>query len=225
MNEQLLGAIFNAKIQFSPVEWDTIVVNQLDETTAGGIMMRCVARLPDFIQRGRKICLTGVQDAELLHESRENYQIFKNVLEEMRLRMIKYRDFPQVKFDYATLMRIQAELERAYVFGLSIAIILNINLRSTDIENVNQLEAESNVFANEILAHEGSAARYRPLGGSYMALALHSAWMGSTDPQIKTNIETVVVDYLRDFPRDKDASYTDDLEAKFWLLHPRKPFV
>ncbi|KAH8598413.1 hypothetical protein B0O99DRAFT_538505 [Bisporella sp. PMI_857] len=219
----LLGAIFDAKIHFSPIEWETIVVNQLNGATAEGIMMRCVARLPDFIQRGKRVCLTGIVDEELLHSSRENYQIFKNLLEEILLQVIKYRDFPEGVFDYATLIRVQAELQRAYVLALSIAIILNINLRSTDMENSGQLEAESNGFANEILAYEGSAAQYRPLGGSYMSMALQSAWMGSTDTEIRFNVEVVLVEYLRDFPRDKDASCTDGLEAKFWLLHPRKP--
>lgn len=215
--------MFSTNIRLSPDEWESIIINELDPTSGGGIMMGCIAKLPEFIQRGKKAWLTNTQDLRLLVDSRQNYETFKRILEAIHTQVLQYLHIPEEIDDYNTLIKLQAELQRGYVLALAIAIMLNINLRSTDPENEPVLEAEANNFAGNILAYEAYAALYRPLGGSYMTVALQAAWMGSTDPHIKTEIEAVLTDYLSDFPLDHHVKPSDGLDTKFWLLHPRKP--
>jgi hypothetical protein len=215
--------MFNTDIHLTPTEWDSIIINELDTTSGGGIMMGCVAKLPDFIQRGKKAWLTHTQDLGLLIDSRQNYETFKSIMQAIHAQVLQYLHIPEHVHNYSTLIKVQAELQRGYVLALAIAIILNINLRSTDPESEAGLQAEANDFVGDILAYEAYAAIYRPLGGSYMAVALQSAWMGSTDPHVKAEVEAVLADYLTDFPLDHYAKPSDGLEKKFWLLHPRKP--
>jgi len=49
----LFEALVNPRIRLSPEEWKTLVESELDEGTPEGQMMRCLAKAPDIMQRGR----------------------------------------------------------------------------------------------------------------------------------------------------------------------------
>ena len=193
--------------------------NQFDGVTCEGQMMRCLARVPDLMQRGRKIRGREAEDPNLLDEIRTNYGTFKTILKELskRLAVIQNLNTNEAS-ESAPVVQAHAHYLRSYALGLTFAVILNGVLSAIDNEDT-ELTLESTSFAKEILALAEPAARYRPTGASYMGLCLMAAWIGTTDYSIRSVAETALVDYQGDFPQGKGTVPIAVLEQIYEKLH------
>lgn len=168
--------------------------------------MRCLARLPDIMDRGRKLRRGDWQDSELLDDARSNYQAMLAVVGELNDRLVAVKQLmethnlgmPSLPLDYA-------QRNRFYALGLSIAIMLNCVLRAIDINDSN-LSEESAKFSRKILDLSEAASVHRPLGAAYIVLCLIAAWVGTTDYSVRSLVEKELSKYQSDFTKDESLS-------------------
>ena len=193
--------------------------NKLDGATSIGQMMRCLARLPDLIRRGTIISHGEGEDLELLGETRTFYQTCKALLGDLR------HGFEETQGPVAygasqspATVQAQAYRQSSYGLGLTIVIIFSCVLSALDIGNT-ELASERTYFSEEILALVEPAARFRPVGASYMVLCLIVAWAGTTDCSVRSLAEAALGDYQLDLPYGRAISSTLALEETFRHLH------
>jgi hypothetical protein len=210
--------VLSDKIHFSSKEWKILVENELDGSYPEGRMMCCLARLPDIIQRGKKMLRRKCQDPNLLQEARSNYQKMMAILEEFLCRKVEMQKKIETEHIRASHARmIDAHYQRTYALGLSVSIMLNCVLCAIDIED-SSLLPQAEHFAKETVGLSKAASLYRPLGSSYMVLCLMAAWGGTTDHSIRLSIEKELDHYVQDFPHGQTARIVENVEAYFQHL-------
>lgn len=104
-----------------------------------------------------------------------------------------------------------AHYQRTYGIGLAIAILFNCIFCALS-TNDNTLAAESASFARELAALARRATIYRPIGSGYLILCLAAAWGGTTDPQMRSTLESVMDDYQQDFRLHNPINIRSELE-------------
>jgi len=208
----LFEGLLNDEIRFSSSEWKILVENKLDGSTQEGQMMRCLARYPDLMQRGRSIGRGGKDHVELLEELRAHRQTLKVILTELRSRLAVVQGLiDNGNSQTALVVQTHAHYQRTYGLGLVICVIASCVLNAVDVGNT-QLVSESIYFSKELLALADSAGVYRPLGASYVVTCLVAAWVGTTDCSIKTIVERRLVEYQDDFAYRQVSIPTSELE-------------
>lgn len=120
---KLFEALFNDRICLSRKEWSILVENELDGSTPEGRMMRCLACLPDLMQRGRIALRTRSSVQMLIAEARHQYHTLKAILSELHDRLNAVQEpskdgGPQA---LARSMRLHAHYQRTYGLALSFA--------------------------------------------------------------------------------------------------------
>jgi hypothetical protein len=209
----LFEALVNPKICLSPKEWKTLVESELDEGTPEGQMMRCLAKGPNIMQRGRDSLQDQVDLDVLILETRHLYCILKGILREMEDRYNTVRD-DGIPHSTTMLTKVHAHYQRMYGLALAICLIFNCIYRALD-PACAELDIDAKVFSEKVLCLAEEAAAYRPLGAAYILLCLLTAWCGSRDEETKQLVEAAYVDYRKDFPEDFQADATSS--AKSWL--------
>lgn len=199
----LFEALVNPRIQFSPRQWKILVGNQLDEGTPEGRMMRCLAKAPDLMQRGRASLRGFVGLEVLISETRLEYRILKGILGEMEARYNSVNTVQDHGFSLLSSLPVQihAHYQRMYGLALAICLIFNCICKAID-PNGFDLNIDSERYSKEVLQLAEEAAIYRPLGASYILLCLLAAWCGSSDKKTRKLVEVAYVDYRSDFPGD-----------------------
>ncbi|KAK2760762.1 hypothetical protein FQN54_001998 [Arachnomyces sp. PD_36] len=193
----LFEGLFNDRIQLSAQEWKDLIESALDKSTSEGHMMRCLARLPVIMRRGRNTFEGDPVRIELRDELRIQYETTKLIVEELGQRwgtLGPLDDNPP-----SIALRLHSHYQRMYALGLLVGIIINCVLSAFDTDNCETLMIDSTYYAAEILALAPEATRYRPIGASYMALCLMGAWAGTDDGDLRTLIEIALNDYRSDF--------------------------
>jgi hypothetical protein len=193
----LFQGLLSNKIYLTPSEWKALVENPIDGVSLEGRMMRCLARVPDFMKRGKMVRNGEVDDLELLDEAKSNYQTVQTDLKELHDRLDEAKVSNEPLNSAFTL---HAYYERIYGIGLAVGIILNCVLSAIDNENT-ALALESERFSEEIIALSEPAKRYRPLWSSYMIMCLMAAWIGTTDSSVRLLAERALEGYQCDFPQ------------------------
>lgn len=193
-------------------EWKTLVENELDGVSHEGRMMRCLARYPSLMQRGRYISKGKQGYPELLEELSAHHRTLKAILEELHTRLTAREGITANGITQsAVAMQIHSHYQRSYGLALVVCIISNCVLNAVDVEDT-QLGAESIHFAKEILALAEDAAIYRPIGASYVRLCLVAAWVGTADCTIRKMVEKAMVEYQRDYTQGQTMIQTGELE-------------
>jgi hypothetical protein len=222
---KVVEALYNSRVSMSQRQWADLVYSPIDIDTIDGQMMKCLAHLPDLIQRGRCALKQPVLfDSVLLELQREvrnlhgNYApILKSIRE--RLERMNSRGLSQHPGPDCLEKKIHAYFTRSYGMALAVGIVLNCILIALVGTNP-QLSQESSQFSDEILALAEVVNQYRPLGASYMILCLGVAWLGATDPKVKAKTAEYLFDYQRDLRRPIAAfpsAYLELLEKRVSL--------
>ena len=86
----------------------------------------------------------------------------------------------------------------AYGMLMTMAMVLNAILRSFDRSDV-LLHSESEEFCDEALDLSKRVSQYRPLGSSYMPLALACAWAVTEDEVKRDALGDMMMEYQTDF--------------------------
>lgn len=175
--------------------------------------MRCLARVPDLMQRGRVAFEGAGTISELWEESKSVYDAMKVVLEHMRDRyMIQpgNRVFPLV-----APSKLHCHYQRTYGLALAVSIILNCVLRAFDAEDTT-LGIEAAQWSEDIIALAEDATIYRPIAASYMIICLIAAWGGSAEETMKLKAIRKLRDYIQDFSYGKEVVVsTAELDSVF----------
>lgn len=222
---QVFGGILDNSVYFSPEEWEALVVNVFDGTTFEGQMMRCLSRLPDFMQRGREILKGERVDPNLIHEARRNYETFKAGLKEIYSRLLEAEKvLPVGASELDNLVISHYYFHRLYTLSLSSAVMLNVVLGAIDVQNT-ELAVESTSFCLEILALKECAERFRPLGATYMRFALMAAWVGTANPLIRLSAERGLEEDRKVSPGNQERAATKGLDRVYQLLHLQRGWV
>lgn len=159
--------------------------------------MRCLAKLPSIMERGRYTFEGDAERVELRDELRFQYEKTKLIIEELCKRWGTLGPLDDNPTSLA--LRLHSHYQRMYALGLVIGIIMNCVLSAFDIDNTETLMLESTYYAAEILALAPAATRYRPIGAGYMTLCLTGAWAGTDDEGLRDLIEIALRDYQSDF--------------------------
>jgi hypothetical protein len=199
---KLFQALLSDSICLSSWEWKLIVENELDGDSYEGQMMRCLARVPNLMQRGRVAFGGAATISELWEETKSVDDVMQVVLEHMRDRfMIQPR---KGGFSLVAPSKLHCHFQRTYGLALAVSIILNCVLRAFDPENVT-LGIEAAQWSEEIIALAEAATIYRPIAASYMIICLIAAWGGSTNEAIKKKAIAELQDYIQDFSYGKEV--------------------
>lgn len=170
--------------------------------------MRCLAKLPDIMDRGRKLRRGDWKYSTLLHDARSNYQAMLAVVGELHDLLVAVKQPTEnntMRLSYLPL--VYAQRNRFYGLGLSIAIMLNCVLRAID-TNESDLSKDSDKFSRDILDLSEAASMHRPLGAAYMELCLIAAWVGTTDYSVRSLVEIELSKYQTGLTRDGVFSRT-----------------
>jgi hypothetical protein len=199
----LFEALCNPKISFTAKEWKRLVENELDGTTCEGQMMRCLAKAPDFMQRG-KVALQEHTDLKILRgEVTEQYLELKRILSELHERFIGFQKSPDSGGGSSKSAIVQTMMhswyQRSYGLGLAICLIFNCIMKAL-YPNDFDLEVESVDFCQRVLELAEQASIYRPCGAAYICICLIAAWCARSDEEIRGLVEAALADYLSDFP-------------------------
>lgn len=198
--------LWNDQVQFSEAQWKELVENHWDhDQRAEGVMMRCMAKMPIFVLRGRKVLRGEAVDPTLAQEVSTLYRQLLDGRAELERRLDKVEE--QISCagpDMGVLVQIRDAVMRIHSFHLAVVIIAGCllgTLTSFDPE----LQETINQCASIIYAYVPWAQKWRPLGSSYMLLSLSMAWCGSNDHELKAKLLEAYVDFISDFPADIDS--------------------
>ena len=198
-------------------QWKDLVYNQIDIDNIDGQMMKCLARLPDLMHRGRctlrSSSLPTTHLLEVQKEVRALRDSFGPTLESLRQRwndtdITIATQFPE--FIHSRSI-IHAHFSRSYGMALAVGIILNCMLAALD-GNAHEVSQASAQLSDEVLDLADAVDQYRPLGTIYMVLCLAAAWVGATNPEKKIIIEIRLVDYKTDVLGPVATHYPAGLE-------------
>ena len=106
---------------------------------------------------------------------------------------------------------------------LGMSLMTGILFNSTYIQLLGEpmgSSAESTQWSSEILRLAQIATKYHPLGSSAMIFCLHGAWIGTSDQEMKWELETLAADY-----EDVCVGNRNTLENKAALEATKKRFT
>lgn len=198
--------LWNDEIEFSESQWNELVENHWDnDQRPEGVLMRCTAKMPLYVLRGRKMLKGEAVDPTLVQEVSISY----NQLLDARATIAKKLDEWQTKIDCAgaevgVLLQIQDAIKRIDSFFLGVVIIAGCILGAVS-EFTPELQATLNRCAAGIYAYVPWCQKLRPLGSCYMLLSLSMAYTGADDPDLKYKLQEAFLDLHRDFPADADS--------------------
>lgn len=220
----LFEALVNTRISFTPEEWGRLVENELDDATPEGLMIRCLARAPNLMQRGRTALREQAGLQMLISETRHQYQILTAILSGLRDRLDA---LPELSSGDSSQFvtgrtRAHAHYQRTYGLGLAMCIIFNCVLTALGADDAG-LDTESTRFCEDVLELADKAAVYRPLGASYITLCLMAAWCGSKDEATKAAVESALLDYQTDLPGNLEETLMAHLERIYQRLSLLEP--
>lgn len=211
----------------TPLEWESLIQNELDEDSIDGQMMHCLSYCPPFIRRGRDVLRRGFYDPTLSTEVDIQYQRMRKIVAEMHARMMTVEAPAADKvIDLDALDFLHAMYQRSYGLGLFVAVILNCILAALGAAEDNELEKEVAYYNNEIVRVAHEAQRYRPLGAGYVILCLMVAFAAATDQSIRLQIINLIHDYHTDFQWSVEARIFEELgsvSGRFLICEPAQP--
>ncbi|KAL8793818.1 MAG: hypothetical protein Q9195_003543 [Heterodermia aff. obscurata] len=203
-DKQVVEALSDDRIHFTPQEWADLVVLHLDDGTADGDLMVCLGRLPALMQHGRAAIKlpphsqppevrTLQRDISALH------QTYQPVLARLRERWKGVEESVLRNDAYNAVQKRTLHCHYARILGLGLAVGIAINCALLTLSTGrSSLRDETKRLVDDILALEPVLRAYRPLGGLMMTLCLGAAWVGTAAPEMKTRIEALAMEYQRD---------------------------
>lgn len=160
-------------------------------------MLRCLARAPLILQRGREAFSTEDIHTlmELNHEIGDMYAKCKRGLDTLRHQRGTWGASNWTKNHISQL--VHASHQRAYGLGLSFVLVLNSMLSALGLDS--SVATDAVCLAEEVVVLARQAAIYRPVGAGYAVMCLLAAGIATPESQIRTEIEALSQDYLQDY--------------------------
>jgi hypothetical protein len=195
----LFEGLYNDAIDLSAEEWDALVRNDFDQDYPEGRILRCLSKAPVLIKRGKQATLNCEDRRHLTEEIRSIYEKCKLLLEELKARKVECESTDLGSNPKTFLPRLlQAHYLRTYGIGLAITIVFNCMLQALS-PNDYTYTTESTSLVEETLSHAEESNMYRPVGAGYIIMCLAAAWAATSDPDLRSRVEAILLDYHDDF--------------------------
>ncbi|CAI7644268.1 unnamed protein product [Penicillium glandicola] len=195
----LFEGLYNDSIDLSPEEWDALVTNDFDQNLPEGQILRCLARAPVLMKRGKQAIRDGDDLTPLAMEVRSIYETCKLLLGELKARTVEFETSGLSTMTTIFMTRIlQAHYLRTYGIGIAITTFFNCILQALDPTDY-ACVVESSSLVKDTLLHAQKSNLYRPVGAGYVIICLSAAWAVTTDPQLRSMVEVTLIDYHSDF--------------------------
>lgn len=196
-----------------------MVTNDFDQDYPEGRILKCLAKAPFLIKRGKQAKLNMEDLGPLAEEVRSIYGNCKLILEELKARKgdCESSDLGDARTFLPRLL--QAHYLRTYGIGLAITIFFNCMLQALGSKDPIYSE-ESTYLVEETLLHAKEGNMFRPVGAGYIIMCLASAWAATTDPQLRLKVEACLLDYYGDFSMLREPQLYQHLEwsrDNLWL--------
>lgn len=208
----LFEGLYNDAIDLTPEEWDALVNNDFDQDQPEGRILRCLARAPVLIKRGKQAIRDGEDLTLLTMEVRPIYQKCKLLLGELKARTVDFETSELSTMPETFMARIlRAHYLRTHGIGLAITTVFNGILQALDPSDYTCM-IESRSLVEDTLIHAQKSNVYRPVGAGYVIMCLSAAWAVAADPQLRSMVEVVFIDYHGDFVNEKCVDIPRELE-------------
>ncbi|KAJ5129600.1 uncharacterized protein N7515_005639 [Penicillium bovifimosum] len=216
----LFEGLYNDAIDLSAEEWEALVDNDYDQNLPEGQILRCLARAPVLLKRGRGAIRDGQDLTSLAEETRPIYERCKTILAELKARTVEHESSALSTVQGTFMARIlRAHYLRTYGIGLAITAFFNCMCQALDPNDITCV-TESRYLVEEILLHAQVSNIYRPVGAGYILMCLSAAWAVTADPQLRSMVEATFTDYQGDFVSHSGVNISQELELasqKLWL--------
>lgn len=185
--------------------------NHLDGVTPEGRMMRSVAKVPDILNRARKVRKDGGTDESLLIDALAAYHLAKGAADELRIKYKNARFPKEGAFSFKDpIVMAHSFFQRSFGLSLTVAIILSCVV--TGVDPGNAVVIDPSIYIDEVLEIAGSATIYRPLGASFVPMCLMMAWIATGDPAKRKTIEAALKAYESDYAEGQAVVITPKIE-------------
>ncbi|CAG8056104.1 unnamed protein product [Penicillium nalgiovense] len=216
----LFEGLYNDAIDLSPEEWDALVENDYDKNEPEGQILRCLARAPVLMKRGKRAIRDGEDLTLLTMEVRPIYEKCKSILDQLKARTVEYETSELGTMTETFIARIlRAHYLRTHGIGLAITIFFNCILQALDPSDYSCM-METRSLVEDTLVHAQESNVYRPVGAGYVIMCLSAAWAVTADPQLRLMVEATLIDYHGDFVVPDAVNIPRELERaseKLWL--------
>ncbi|KAJ5515671.1 transcriptional regulator family: Fungal Specific TF, partial [Penicillium freii] len=208
----LFEGLYNDAIDLTPEEWDALVNNDFDQDQPSGQILRCLARAPVLIKRGKQAIRDGEDLTPLTMEARPIYEKCKLLLGELKARTVDFETSELSTMPETFMARIlRAHYLRTHGIGLAITTFFNCILQALDPGDYACM-IESRSLVEDTLIHAQKANMYRPVGAGYVIMCLSAAWAVTADPQLRSMVEVALIDYHGDFVNRSCVDIRRELE-------------
>ncbi|CAG7984541.1 unnamed protein product [Penicillium olsonii] len=216
----LFEGLYNDAIDLSSEEWDALVTNDFDQDHPEGQILRCLAKAPVLIKRGKQAKINMEDLQPLREEVRPIYEQCKLILKDLKARKVqcKSSDLGSNTETFITRL-LEAHYLRTYGIGLAITIFFNCMLQALDPSD-RIYNTESGPLVEETLLHAEESNMFRPVGAGYNIMCLAAAWAATTDSQLRLQVEASMLDYYGDFSINNRPHLYEHLElarSNLWL--------
>ncbi|KAJ5959549.1 transcriptional regulator family: Fungal Specific TF [Penicillium vulpinum] len=195
----LFEGLYNDAIDLTPEEWDALAVNDFDQNLPEGQILRCLARAPVLIKRGKRAIRDGEDLTPLKKEVRPIYEKCKLLLAELKARTAKAETSELITMPETFMTKImRAHYLRTHGIGLAITAFFNCILQALDPSDYTCV-VESRSLVKDTLVHAQKSNMHRPIGAGYITMCLSAAWVVTSDPQLRSMVEVALIDYFGDF--------------------------
>lgn len=211
--------MYNDAIDLSPEEWESLVKNDYDQDYPEGRILQFLAKAPFLIKRGKQAKMNMEDLRPLAEEVRPIYGKCKLILEELKARKgdCESSDLGDARTFLPRLL--QAHNLRTYGIGLAITTFFNCMLQALEPNDPIYIK-ESRSLVEETILHAQEGNMFRPVGAGYIIMCLASAWAATTDPLLRLEVESYLLDYYGDFSMLHEPQLYQHLEwsrGNIWL--------
>jgi hypothetical protein len=209
---QVLEAIFNPSVDLEP--WVHDLVNQWQLSELGGdlhgpqqreeddmgpiasLFLRNLIRLPAIVRDPETHLSQAISYYLLATRNLKTLQHHINRLSRvLSSKVTTHITNPPLQ------LRLLVVYQTAYGILLALTILLNAILRAFDDFNPTVI-GEASYLPEQVITLAEQVSAYRPLGASYMPLALMVAWAATTIPEQRQKLGMYLVEWQGDFGAD-----------------------
>ena len=187
---QVISAIIEFEVDFTPQQWQDLVVTQWDDGAPEGAMMKCLSEIPPLIRRGRHAKLDPNPDPAALDSIKDDVRSldtrFAATLETLRhrFRTNEVNSFSKAVAKVFGEDAVRSLYIRMYSLGLATEILIVLLLDALKIDTEASVERLRHA-SHEMLALADEAIQWLPLGAMSMITCLLIAWVGARDVSTK----------------------------------------
>ncbi|KAI2717879.1 transcriptional regulator family: Fungal Specific TF [Penicillium roqueforti] len=207
----LFEGLYNDAIDLSSEEWDSLVKNDFDQDQPEGQILRCLARAPVLMRRGKQAIRDGEDLMLLTMEVRPIYEKCKLILGELQVRTVEFEKSGLTMTETFMGRILRAHYLRTHGIGLAITTFFNCILQALDPSDYTCM-VESKSLVKETLEHAQKSNVYRPVGAGYVIMCLSAAWAVTADPELRSMVEAALIDYHGDFVTRDVVNIPKELE-------------